>query len=146
MTSMLHERPDTNPFERRRQLGELNAVVSSPTRFCIPGRGLHWMASRIAMTDSRQRALVPHAAGRDRGGRIGSPAPFRTTGEERVVPKTPLRGGFRQQLGSFLADLLLSNGVLLTLDGVEFAEGLTELTVCDLVILDVEGVEDRLVE
>jgi p-hydroxybenzoate 3-monooxygenase len=29
MTSMLHERPDTSPFERRRQLGELNAVVSS---------------------------------------------------------------------------------------------------------------------
>jgi hypothetical protein len=32
------------------------------------------------------------------------------------------------------------------LDGVELAEGLTELTVCDLVVLDVEGVEDRLVE
>ena len=29
MTSMLHERPDTNPFERKRQLGELNAVVNS---------------------------------------------------------------------------------------------------------------------
>jgi p-hydroxybenzoate 3-monooxygenase len=29
MTSMLHERPDTSPFERRRQLGELNAVVNS---------------------------------------------------------------------------------------------------------------------
>ena len=29
MTSMLHERPDTNPFERRRQIGELEAVVSS---------------------------------------------------------------------------------------------------------------------
>lgn len=29
MTSMLHERPDTNPFERKRQLGELEAVVSS---------------------------------------------------------------------------------------------------------------------
>ena len=26
---MLHERPDTNPFERKRQLGELSAVVSS---------------------------------------------------------------------------------------------------------------------
>ena len=29
MTSMLHERPDTNPFERKRQLGELSAVVNS---------------------------------------------------------------------------------------------------------------------
>ena len=29
MTSMLHERPDTNPFERKRQLGELSAVVHS---------------------------------------------------------------------------------------------------------------------
>jgi len=29
MTSMLHERSDTNPFERRRQLGELEAVVTS---------------------------------------------------------------------------------------------------------------------
>jgi len=29
MTSMLHERPDTNPFERKRQLGELGAVVNS---------------------------------------------------------------------------------------------------------------------
>jgi p-hydroxybenzoate 3-monooxygenase len=29
MTSMLHERPDTNPFERKRQLGELTAVVNS---------------------------------------------------------------------------------------------------------------------
>nr|WP_228809391.1 hypothetical protein [Nocardia farcinica] len=29
---------------------------------------------------------------------------------------------------------------------MEFAEGFTELTVCDLVVLDVEGVEDRLVE
>ena len=29
IVSMLHERPDTNPFERKRQLGELNAVVSS---------------------------------------------------------------------------------------------------------------------
>jgi hypothetical protein len=32
------------------------------------------------------------------------------------------------------------------LDGVEFAEGLAEFAVCDLVVLDVEGVEDRLVE
>jgi len=29
MTSMLHERQDTNPFERKRQLGELSAVVNS---------------------------------------------------------------------------------------------------------------------
>jgi p-hydroxybenzoate 3-monooxygenase len=29
MTSMLHERPDSNAFERKCQLGELNAVVSS---------------------------------------------------------------------------------------------------------------------
>jgi p-hydroxybenzoate 3-monooxygenase len=29
MTSMLHERPDTSPFERKRQLGELTAVVNS---------------------------------------------------------------------------------------------------------------------
>ena len=29
MTSMLHERPGANPFERKRQLGELNAVVAS---------------------------------------------------------------------------------------------------------------------
>jgi p-hydroxybenzoate 3-monooxygenase len=29
MTSMLHERPDTNQFERKRQLGELSAVVNS---------------------------------------------------------------------------------------------------------------------
>ena len=29
MTSMLHGRPDTNPFERKRQLGELGAVVNS---------------------------------------------------------------------------------------------------------------------
>jgi p-hydroxybenzoate 3-monooxygenase len=29
MTSMLHERPDTNPFERKRQLGELSAIVNS---------------------------------------------------------------------------------------------------------------------
>jgi p-hydroxybenzoate 3-monooxygenase len=29
MTSMLHERPDTNPFERKRQRGELSAVVNS---------------------------------------------------------------------------------------------------------------------
>jgi p-hydroxybenzoate 3-monooxygenase len=29
MTSMLHERPDTSPFERKRQLGELDAVVNS---------------------------------------------------------------------------------------------------------------------
>ncbi len=29
MTSMLHERPGTNPFERKRQLGELDAVVQS---------------------------------------------------------------------------------------------------------------------
>jgi p-hydroxybenzoate 3-monooxygenase len=29
MTSMLHERPDTSPFERKRQLGELSAVVNS---------------------------------------------------------------------------------------------------------------------
>ncbi len=29
MTSMLHEQPDTSPFERSRQLGELDAVVSS---------------------------------------------------------------------------------------------------------------------
>ena len=29
MTSMLHQRSDTNPFEQKRQLGELNAVVSS---------------------------------------------------------------------------------------------------------------------
>jgi p-hydroxybenzoate 3-monooxygenase len=29
MTSMLHERPGTNPFERKRQLGELDAVVHS---------------------------------------------------------------------------------------------------------------------
>jgi p-hydroxybenzoate 3-monooxygenase len=29
MTSMLHERADTNPFERKRQLGELAAVVGS---------------------------------------------------------------------------------------------------------------------
>ena len=29
MTSMLHERPGTNPFERKRQLGELSAVVNS---------------------------------------------------------------------------------------------------------------------
>ena len=28
MTSMLHERPDTNPFDRKRQLGELGAVNS----------------------------------------------------------------------------------------------------------------------
>ena len=29
MTSMLHQQPNTNPFERKRQLGELSAVVSS---------------------------------------------------------------------------------------------------------------------
>ncbi|MGS0687629.1 4-hydroxybenzoate 3-monooxygenase [Nakamurella sp. GG22] len=29
MTTMLHERPDTTPFERKRQLGELTAVTSS---------------------------------------------------------------------------------------------------------------------
>ncbi len=29
MTSMLHERPETNPFDRKRQLGELSAVVNS---------------------------------------------------------------------------------------------------------------------
>ncbi len=29
MTSMLHERPGTNPFDRKRQLGELSAVVNS---------------------------------------------------------------------------------------------------------------------
>ena len=29
MTSMLHQRSDTNPFEQKRQLGELDAVVSS---------------------------------------------------------------------------------------------------------------------
>jgi p-hydroxybenzoate 3-monooxygenase len=29
MTSMLHERPGSNPFERKRQLGELSAVVNS---------------------------------------------------------------------------------------------------------------------
>lgn len=29
MTSMLHERPNTNPFERKRQFGELGAVVNS---------------------------------------------------------------------------------------------------------------------
>jgi p-hydroxybenzoate 3-monooxygenase len=29
MTSMLHQRSDTNPFERRRQLGELESVVTS---------------------------------------------------------------------------------------------------------------------
>ena len=29
MTSMLHEQPGTNPFERKRQLGELSAVVNS---------------------------------------------------------------------------------------------------------------------
>jgi p-hydroxybenzoate 3-monooxygenase len=29
MTSMLHGHPDANPFERKRQLGELSAVVSS---------------------------------------------------------------------------------------------------------------------
>jgi p-hydroxybenzoate 3-monooxygenase len=29
MTSMLHERPETNPFDRKRQLGELGAVVDS---------------------------------------------------------------------------------------------------------------------
>jgi p-hydroxybenzoate 3-monooxygenase len=29
MTSMLHEQPDTNPFQRKRQLGELSAVVTS---------------------------------------------------------------------------------------------------------------------
>jgi len=29
MTSMLHEQPGTNPFERKRQLGELGAVVNS---------------------------------------------------------------------------------------------------------------------
>jgi len=29
MTSMLHQRSDTNPFEQRRQLGELEAVVTS---------------------------------------------------------------------------------------------------------------------
>lgn len=29
MTSMLHEQPDTNPFQRKRQLGELSAVVNS---------------------------------------------------------------------------------------------------------------------
>ena len=29
MTSMLHERPDANPFDRKRQLGELGAVVNS---------------------------------------------------------------------------------------------------------------------
>lgn len=29
MTSMLHERPGSNPFERKRQLGELGALVSS---------------------------------------------------------------------------------------------------------------------
>jgi len=29
MTSMLHERPETNPFDRKRQLGELGAVVNS---------------------------------------------------------------------------------------------------------------------
>jgi p-hydroxybenzoate 3-monooxygenase len=30
MTSMLHERPDANSFDRQRQLGELSAVVNSP--------------------------------------------------------------------------------------------------------------------
>jgi len=29
MTSMLHERPESNPFDRKRQLGELSAVVNS---------------------------------------------------------------------------------------------------------------------
>jgi p-hydroxybenzoate 3-monooxygenase len=29
MTTMLHQRSDTNPFERKRQLGELDAVVNS---------------------------------------------------------------------------------------------------------------------
>ena len=29
MTSMLHNRPDAGTFERKRQLGELNAVVTS---------------------------------------------------------------------------------------------------------------------
>jgi hypothetical protein len=32
------------------------------------------------------------------------------------------------------------------LDGVELAEGLVKLTICDLLVFDVEGVEDRLVE
>jgi p-hydroxybenzoate 3-monooxygenase len=29
MTSMLHERPNANPFDRKRQLAELGAVVNS---------------------------------------------------------------------------------------------------------------------
>jgi len=29
MTGMLHERPDTSPFARKRQLGELSAVVNT---------------------------------------------------------------------------------------------------------------------
>jgi p-hydroxybenzoate 3-monooxygenase len=29
MISMLHERPGTNPFDRKRKLGELAAVVNS---------------------------------------------------------------------------------------------------------------------
>ena len=47
MTSMLHERADANPFERKRQLGELERRRQLPARLGVPRRGLHRLAARL---------------------------------------------------------------------------------------------------